>query len=490
MIHLALRLFAVISATFLTACAVVPTPFADADARKIFEADRDAAAKGIPPIVGPISLEEAIARALKYNLEHRTRLLQQALASDQLEAGKFDMLPRLMANAGYATRDNDATRKSLNPLTGTVSDSGFISQDRSHITADAGLLWNVLDFGASYYNSKQNADQLLIATERRRKAMHTLIQSVRTSYWRALAAQKLSGQLRATIAQGETALAAAKKVSSERVKNPIESLRFQRLLLENLRLMEGVERELTSARIELAQLIGSPPGAQLLLADLDMIPPPLAMSVNAMEELALMKNADLRESLYTVRMAAAETRKAMIKLLPGLTFDYAYKYDNDSYLVNQHWRDAGYRVSFNLFNILSGPSRMQAAERNEKVEQSRRMALQMSVLAQVHLAGHQYADAQRQYERADAIFLVDRELADITKSQEQSRVGSELDKISSDVTYILSSVRRYQAIAKVHEAASRLQATLGLEPDLPSLDDTDLKTLQTIIKKTLVRSSW
>jgi hypothetical protein len=143
------------------------------------------------------------------------------------------------------------------------------------------------------------------------------------------------------------------------------------------------------------------------------------------------------------------------------------------------------RVSFNLFNILSGPSRLRASERNEKVEETRRMALQMSVLTQVHLARHQYDDALRQYERADAIYQVDGEMAQIVQSQQQSNMASQMDEISANVTHILSSVRRYQAIAKVHEAASRVQATLGLEPNIASLDDTDLATLQTSIKKSL-----
>lgn len=485
--HPLLRLCTLMLAASLGACTVVPQAISEADSKQILQTDRELAFKGVPPINGPLSLEEAIARALKYNLDHRVRLIQQALASDQLEAGKFDMLPKLLANAGYATRDNDATRKSLDPITGTVSTSGFVSADQSHVTADLGLLWNVLDFGASYYNSKQNADLLLIAKERRRKAMHTLIQSVRTAYWRALAAQTLSAQLRSAIEQGEAALADARKVSAERVKNPADSLRFQRLLLENLRLMEGVERELAGAQIELASLIGGKPGDKIVLSDKDLIPPPLTLAIAAMEETALQKNADLRESMYNVRIAAAETRKSLIRLLPGLTFDYAYKYDNDTYLVNQHWRDAGFKVSFNLFNVLSGPSRLKAAERNEKIEQARRMALQMSVLTQVHLAYHQFGDAQKQYERADEIYQVDQELSRLAQSQEASRMASQLDRISANVTFILSSVRRYQAIAKVHEAASRVQASLGLEPEISSLDDADLKTVQNAIQKTLLQ---
>ncbi len=466
-------------------CAVTPTPYSESESLGILEADRAHVIRGMAQVTGPISLEEAIARALKYNLEHRTRMIQQALASDQLEAGRFDMLPRLLANAGYANRDNDATRRSLNPSTGTVSDIGYVSADRDHVSGDISLMWNVLDFGANYYTAKQNADQLLIANERRRKAIHTLIQNVRTAYWRALAAQMLGARLSSAIRQGEAALADAQKVTTERVKNPAESLRYRRLLLENLRLLEGTQRELSSARIELTNLIGLSPGVSIKLAEGELILPPLTMPIARMEEIALRQNADLRESLYNARIAVAETRKAMLKLLPGISFEYGRKYDNDSYLINQQWHEAGVRISFNLFNLLSGPSRLRAAESNEKVEEARRMTLQMSVLTQVHLARHQYDDSLQQYTRADAIYHIDAEMARIMHSQWRSNLTSRLDMISADVSEILSAVRRYQAIAKVHESAGRVQATLGLEPEIASLDDIDLTTLQGLIKTAL-----
>ena len=474
------------AALVLSGCAVSPTPFTVDEIKQINSDDRRVATAGIAPFSKPVSLEEAIARTLKYNLEHRTKLFERSLAAGQLEAGKFDMLPKLVADAGYAWRDKDGTRKSLNPTTGTVSDVGYISADKTHTSGDVALLWNILDFGASYYTAKQNADRLLIANERRRKAMHTLIQNVRTAYWRALAAQMLSERLKTTIAEAEAALEDARKVSDERVKNPTESLRYRRTLLENLRLMEGVERELASARIELASLMGASPGERIVLAEpKDMEPPKLDAPIEKMEELALTQNADLRESLYNVRIAAADTRRTLLKLLPGITFEYSYKFDDDSYLIHDQWQEAGVRVSFNLFNILSGPSQMDASERAEQVQQARRMALQMAILTQVHLVNHQYGDALRQYKRADAIYEVDGEMAKIVQSQEQTQMASRLDRISASVTFILSSVRRYQAMAKVHEAASRVQATLGLEPQIASLDDLDLPGLEKLIGDSL-----
>lgn len=106
------------------------------------------------------------------------------------------------------------------------------------------------------------------------------------------------------------------------------------------------------------------------------------------------------------------------------------------------------------------------------------MAVQVAVLSQLHLAAHHYNDALRQYGRAEAIFEVDRSLSQLARGQELSQTGSPLERISSDVTEILSSVRMYQSMARVNEACGRVQATLGLEPQISSVDETDLQTLR------------
>ena len=470
---------------FLGGCSVNPKPFTPEELVSTNRADKAQAERDMAPITGPITLEEAIARGLKYNLDHRIRIYEQALATGQLEAGRYDMLPRILLDAGYAWRDKDSTRSSEDPA-GNIINSQYISTESKHTTADLGFYWNVIDFGVGYYNAKESADRVLIAVERRRRAMHTLIQSVRTAFWRAAAAEKLSEQVRATIKDGEAALQNSRRVLQEQVKSPGDALRFQRNLLENLRLLENVERELAASRIELATLIGATPGTRIQLrepavSNLDALNTP----IEKMEEIALTRNADLREQHYNARIAAIETRRALVKLIPGISFNYIYHYDDDKYLIHNRWADAGFRVSFNLFNLLSAPSRLNAAKLGVSVAEAKRMAMQMSVLTQVHLARHQYDDALRQYQRSDAIYEVDNRLAGLAVSQERSQMGDVLARISANVTSILSDVRRYHAMAKVHEAASKVQATLGLEPEIGSLDEIDLPTLQKQIEETL-----
>lgn len=171
---------AVLLSTLITGCAIAPKPLTSSEMRDVVSTDRAAIEKNTVAISGSITLEEAVARALKQNLDYRTRLMEQSLAAGQLDASKYDMLPRLLTSAGYTWRDKENIRDSIDSVTGAPSLANpSISTDRTRATADIGLSWSILDFGVSYYNANQNADRLLVANERRRKAMHLLIQNVR-----------------------------------------------------------------------------------------------------------------------------------------------------------------------------------------------------------------------------------------------------------------------------------------------------------------------
>lgn len=473
---------------FLAGCATIPEPFTADAYKQITVQDRQFVAANIAPLDGALTLQEAVARALKYNLEHRTKLWEQALAAGQFEAGRFDMLPKVMANLGYHDRSNRADTWSPDAAGKPSATLSPVGAEQQHHTSDLGLTWSILDFGLSYYGSQQNADRVLIANERRRKAVHTLIQNVRTAYWRAASAEKLAKDVRDTITLAETALADSRKIEQDRVKAPGDALRYQRALLENLRTLESVERELAAARIELANLINLPPGTSFSLIEPSgplAQPGPLTMPAEQMEELALARNADLKEHAYNTRIAAIETRKAMLRLFPNLNLNLSSKNDSNAFLVNKSWSESAVQVSWNLLNLLSGPSQMDVAETAVKVAESRRATTHMAVLMQVHLAARQYDTALRLFDRAHAIWDVDHRLLDLALVGEQAKMQSQQALIAARTTTILSLLRRYQALASVHESASKLHATLGLEPEIGSLDDMSLNELTILIEKTL-----
>lgn len=475
--------FSAVAVTLAGCASVAPQPVATSEIVAQAKADRETAQVDVEPIKGPVGLDDAIARALKYNLERRTRMMEEALALNQLDVGRYDMLPKVVAAAGYSARSEYATTRSIDSVTGAPSLANpSISSDKNHAVVDLGLTWNLLDFGVSYYNSKQNADRVLVAAERRRKALHLLIQDVRTAFWRTASAQKLRTDVRAAIVLAEEALADARKSEAERVRSPLDSLRYQRQVLENVRLLEAIDQDLATARVELAHLINAP-----LAVDLQVVEPAevvtrglLDMPVEKMEESAIERNADLREQMYGARISRDEAQKIMLRLFPSLSFNFSLKNDNDQFLVHNRWNEAGLQLSYNLLNIFSAPALKRLGEAGIALADQRRVATQMAVLAQVHVARLQYISAFQQFARADAIYNVDDRINRIIRAGEQAQTQSKLDRVSSNTTTILSLLRRYQALAQLHAASSKLQASMGVEPEVPSVRESSLQELKDV----------
>ena len=97
---------AVLLSLVLTGCAVSPQPF-DAQQNKDRASDRvQRVAADQEPVSAPIDLYEAMARAIKYNLDARVELMSLALSQRELDLKHYDMLPKVVTSLDYAGRDN------------------------------------------------------------------------------------------------------------------------------------------------------------------------------------------------------------------------------------------------------------------------------------------------------------------------------------------------------------------------------------------------
>lgn len=482
-------LLALTLALGLTGCATLePQALEPAQIQATTQADKARLAQDVEPLNGALGLEEAIARAIKYNAERRLKAMEEAVAYGTFEAGRFDMLPKLVASAGYRYRNKDLITRSEDSVTGLPSLAHpYISSSREATSTDLGFSWSLLDFGQSYYAAKQNADRVLVATERRRKALHNLVQDVRTAYWRVVAADKLEGTLRETMKEADGALALARKAEKENLRPPLESLRYQRQLLENLRMLGVIQQELATARVELASLTNLPLAQQIKVVEPagDLSTTWLQVPVDKLEAQALMLNPDLRESLYNARIAQEETRRAMLKLFPGISFNYALKRSDDDFLINDVWREAGAQVSLNLLGLLAAPAQMRLADAGVALADQKRMATQIAVLTQLHIARLHYANAALQFERADNLAQVDSRIAEHIAYQEKADKQTRLERVAHQTAAILSTLRRYQALSDANTAASRLQATLGLEPRVEGSDTMPLADLTRAVGEAL-----
>lgn len=471
------------AALALTGCAVIPEPLRLAERGKGLAEERAALVRDQEPLSGPVTLDEALARAIKYNLDARLRVMEAALAQRQLDLSRADLLPRLTVGAGYTSRDNELGSSSRDLATGNQSLVPSTSTEKDRTTADLGLSWNVLDFGVSYFQSKQQADRYLVAQERRRKTVHQVMQQVRQAYWQAVGAQHLEDKIGPVLAQARGALNDSRKIEIEKLRSPLDTLNYQRQLLDIIRQLEAVNDELAQAKPRLAALMNLEPGERYQLAvPQSLAAPHLRLSIDKMEEAALLRRPELMEARYNERIGALETRKALAKLFPGVEFSVGAHYDSNDFLVNNTWRDAGVRVSWNLLNLLNASAIRDTAEAQRELATRQRMALSMAVLAQTHVAYREYAGRLRQYELSQEMDGVEQRILTHSRNAAQADAQGRLQEVRAAASALMSELRLYQSFGALQGAYGQVLVTLGLDPLPDTLASHDLPALRDAVR--------
>jgi len=466
----------------ISGCAVTSEPIERSVSEQRAKSDLQSMYKGQEPLGGPLTLHQAMARAVKYNLEGRLKIMEEALAKRQLDLASFDMLPRMALDAGYVGRNNVNASSSQSVRTGTQSLEPSTSQDRDRDVADLTMVWNVLDFGVSYISAKQQGDQRLIVQERRRKVINTIVQDVRSAYWRAMAAERLLTQIDSLMARVETARNNSQSMSQQRIGDPVQALGYQRSLIEATRQLEEQRRALSLAKTELATLINLPMGTELTLAtDNGYEIPELKVDLASLEQEALTSRPELREQDYQARISAAETRKAMLRLLPGLEFSAGGHYDSNSFLVEQGWADYGVKVTWNLFNVISAPAAIDVAKAGEEVATARRQAMSIAVLAQLYVANANYREALRQFKTNQQLSDIDGQIVGQLRNRHQADGIGELDLIQGELNTLQADLRRDLSYADLRNAYGQIFASAGLDPLPDQVQSTQVQSIATAL---------
>jgi outer membrane protein TolC len=483
----ALRLAPLAVAAFLVACgSVQPTPFTAAEVKERVVADRAKMYEDQEPISAPLSFEDTAARALKYNLDYRLKLAEQALAMDMLDVSRYDMLPKLLVGAGWLSRNNDSGGTSIGITSGAQTLSPSTSNERNHNVASAELSWSILDFGVSYYRAQQRADSVLMADERRRKVIQNIMQDVRNSYWRALGAQRMLPRVDALLAKAQTALARSRQIEDQKLLAVPTVLAYQRALIDAVSLLQQRRQDLELARAELIALMNLAPGTNFTLADTsNEALPGVPTNVQELERIALEMRPELMEEAYRKRISLNDLRVAQLSLFPNLSASLGWSRDSNKYLYNNSWVDSGVRLSWNLLKLPQWPALKKAIGDQATVDDMRRYAQGMAVLTQVRVGVQRFALARVEHEMADQSAAVDSRLLAFTRSAVKASAEGELEVIRAESRALLTEYQRYAAYAQAQAAWGRVYNSVGLDVLPSALNSSTVDGLSKSIRATM-----
>ena len=471
-------------ALLLEACTIIPQRLSDQAQAQQASRDRKAFYIGVEPIKQQLTLADAIARAIKYNLDHNLKIMEESLALGQLRLSEQGMLPKLAVRAGYTNRNKPSGASSISLVSGAQSLEASSSAQRESVEADLTVAWNVLDFGLSYLRANQQADRLLVAEERRRKVVHDIIQEVRQAFWRAVAAQRLLPKITTFLAEAHLALADSKKAEQQLLEDPLKALEYQMGLLETIYQITTLQRDLSVARTQLTALINLDPNSALTLSaptDAERQIPLFSYGIETMENMAMTLRPELREEEYQKRIDATETRLAILQMIPGLGFSSGYNISTNRLLYHQNWLQGSMQMAWNLVNIVKAPTIFSMAEAREKVTQARRLSMGMAVLTQVHVAKIRYDQTLEEYKLLSQMSDIAKRVHNHTGHAKTLQTKTDLQRIQSKARAVYRHLQKELAYAELHNAAGRLYLSIGVDPLPDTLESHNLADLSKIL---------
>jgi len=424
------------------------------------------------PVSGPIDLYEAMARAIKYNLDGRVELMNLALSQRELDLQRFDMLPRFVASLDYAGRDNYSGGLSRSLLTGRTSLEPSTSSDKDVLSGDLSLSWDVLDFGLSYVRAQQAADQVNVADERKRKVLQRIVEDVRSAYWRAVSAERLMGKIHELERVTQAALDQSERQERAGFTAPLAPLSYQRELLSIRRDAQALGRELGVAKQQLAALMNLPPRTRFTVAmpSPSMAWRPLELpGLQGDDPVALVRTAienrpELREVAYQLRSNDQETTAAYLRALPSLRLFAGFDASDNSYLYNSHWLGWGARASWNVLNVFRLPADKAKIKAQGQLLDQRQLALTTAVATQVEVSRVRYALRLDELQTAQRFQDVQLRIGGQIEAGYKAEKLSRQTLIREQMNTLVAQVRYDMALADLQNAYANVYASLGIDP--------------------------
>ena len=457
-----MTLAALSSVLLFSACAVVPKPLSE-DEFTAFAIERmDRVTAGQQPVDGAIGLYEAMARALKYNLDARVEVMEAALRIRESELSHYSMLPKFVASSGYAGRSN-------------ADSSSSSTQDRNVIDADLTLSWNILDFGLSYVRAKQSADKYLIQEEEKRKVVNRVIEDVRTAYWRAVSYERLVSRMHALELRVRGALSDTRRLSASGAASPVAALTYERELIQIQRELETLESEMNVAKIQLAALINIRPGEKFHLAAPKRQPLKMRLpdNLDSLFLTALTNRPEMRVIPYDLRIKRADLDAALLDILPGINVFASGNYNSNEFIDSNLWVSYGAKAGFNLLKVISYPATKRKIEAEEAMIDERSLSVAMAVMTQVHVSRLRFKHLTKVYGTASALANVQSKLLRQVRAETAAERTSEQILIREEMNALIAEAKRDVAYSDLQNAYANVYASIGVDPFPGSFDSSE-----------------
>ncbi len=415
----------------------------------------------MPCIDHPLGLEEILEIALEYNLDVRLQELEQAAQCEAIAAERLKQLGRFNVYGELKNRNRN-TGSSSDSLTDRPPAPPSYSSEQDTKRADLTYVWSALDFGLSYYQTRQETNGALILKQRHLRARQNLILDVYRAYYRAVVARRAMSKSEDLITSLRERLTHVERQVQERTVSEMRGLlQKDRIIDVEIRLY-AFENEYRSAMAELQALMGMPPSCPIELAAIEFEPLDIPeLDVCDLEWQALTHRPELLSQDMQVCVDADEVRTSILEMYPNVSLFGGYNHDANKFLVFSNWLSIGARLSYDLLSLPSKQHRITQNRWKHWLTKETRLSMSVGVMTQVHLAYINVQETLTQFRLAKELDDVKNRMWELSIKYEEAGQFDPEDVSDHEIEALFAELNAYKAYANVHVALEQLGNTVG-----------------------------
>jgi outer membrane protein TolC len=416
------------------------------------------------PAALPLSIDEAIERGLKHNLNIQLSVQNQKLVHGQVLTVQNNLLPSLTATARTSTQETNLAAMGFKPS--SIQIPGFTGTFPSIVKVDVtaaqlNLNQQLFNVPAYYlYRAAQKADE--VASWGMLNQRGTVALNVGTQYLRAVADAAEIDNARSLLKADEVALHQAEASHAAGVGTNLDVLRARVQLQTQQQTLINDENIFAKDKIALNRLIGLPAEQELTLTD----PAPYAefteLPLEQAMTLAFDRRKDLRSLQAQEELAGRTVKAVKYERLPSLAFDGYYGVLGETRGLYHGVFSAAGKLTFPIFQEGQLRGERQVAEAQVTGLRQQVASLKVSIEQQIRASMMDVATAHELVKVARSnVDLAQQQLED-TSDRYVAGVDDNLPVVQAQATLAAAKSRLVQTLYQYNQAKLSLARNTGV----------------------------
>ncbi|MEC7838501.1 MAG: TolC family protein [Chlamydiota bacterium] len=411
----------------------------------------------------PLTIDDIIKVGLKRNLALLVKRQECAIQKEIATSEKLTMLPELLMNGEWSERDNSpgSSSESLEP--GVPPAPPSVSSRRQTGTADITLTWNLLDFGLSYYRSRQAANSVLVQQYEYKRLQQNLVLDLVKQYWIAVAAKQGIIGSKELIAKGEERKNQLHKKVKKRVISKAQALKMADQLVQMQIDLQAYQKEYDYAISDLKQLMGLPPSINFEIEENPETKEGVDLwNLAVLEDLSLRNRPELFSYDVQEMIDIDEVRAIILEMVPGISLFGSFNYNDNPFLLKNNWLLAGARATYNLLDLPNQYYQGRSARAQKMLTKKNRLLLAMGALSQVNLAYWIFHDDQQYFSLAKEKASIKEQLLEVALRQKKNGKLDEADIIQVETNALNAHVESLRAYGDMQISLEQINNAIGI----------------------------